>query len=50
MQIFALIFYIIMTLSYLHGIYLSIHEGFWSFVFATIIIPWGVIKGFIGFF
>jgi len=48
--LFAIILYIIVTLSYLHGLYLSVHEGFWSFVFAMLIFPWAVTKGFVGFF
>jgi len=48
--LFAIILYITLILSYLHGLYLSVHEGFWSFVFAVIIFPWAVIKGFVGFF
>jgi hypothetical protein len=48
--IFMLILYIVITLSYLHGLYMSIHEGFGSFVLVMLIFPWAIIKGFFGFF
>ena len=34
----------------IHGLYLSAHEGVGSLVFALLVPPWAVIKGFIGFF
>tara|TARA_B100000287_G_scaffold377871_1_gene379913 strand:+ start:353 stop:520 length:168 start_codon:yes stop_codon:yes gene_type:complete len=42
--------YMLPGICYLHGIYLGFQESFLSFVLAALIIPWGVIKGFIGFF
>ncbi|CAC9446219.1 hypothetical protein [uncultured Gammaproteobacteria bacterium] len=43
-------FYLVFTISYLHGIYLALHEGFLSFILVMLIFPWAIIKGFIGFF
>ena len=42
--------YTLPGICYLHGIYLGFQESFLSFALAVLIIPWGIIKGFIGFF
>ena len=49
-SILALALYVVPGISYLHGLYLALHEGFFSFVLVALIFPWGIIKGFIGFF
>jgi hypothetical protein len=44
------IIYIALAICYFHGIYLAFQEGFVSFLVAAVIAPWGMLKGFIGFF
>ena len=46
----AIALYILPGISYLHGIYLAFQESFPSFVLALVLVPWGMIKGFFGFF
>ena len=42
--------YVGLPICYLHGIYLGFQEGFLSFFLALAIVPWGMLKGLIGFF
>ncbi len=49
-EIFGIFIWLLLSACYIHGVYMSLHEGFWSFLFVVTIFPWGIIKGFIGFF
>ena len=42
------IFWGLLTISEIYGLYLSIQEGAFSFCVALVLPPWAIIKGFIG--
>jgi hypothetical protein len=39
-----------LVVCWINGIYIAYQENFISFLISFVIMPWGVIKGFMGFF
>ena len=42
------LFWVILTISEIYGLFLAINEGVFSFCVTLVIPPWAILKGFIG--